>query len=208
MNCSLSDIGIEKGLQYECITTTQSREGVKNAGAFAFEYLGEDKVHCHIFEGSKTLKNILDTKEYVVNVTQDPLVFTHATLDSFDDEFFDDFEGIPIIKNSPAFIIVDVESVEIMTPDNFPINGDAKIYFITGKIRKIVVNDKSVRAYNRGMDALVECLVNVSRYKLVDGAKRKEYFNRMLENERVVNKVSDEKTKNAFKIVKKEYENS
>ena len=59
MSYDLSCLGIEKDLQYECITTTISKDGVKNAGAFAFQYLGGDKVRCHIFEGSKTLKNIL-----------------------------------------------------------------------------------------------------------------------------------------------------
>ena len=54
MTYDLSELGIEKDLQYECITTTMSKDGVKNAGAFAFIYLGDDRVHCHIFEGSKT----------------------------------------------------------------------------------------------------------------------------------------------------------
>ena len=208
MTIDLSKLGIEKDLQYECITTTVSKDGVKNAAAFAFVYLGGDKVHCHIFEGSKTLKNILDTNEYVVNITQDSMVFTYATLNCFDDEFFDDYEGLPIIKNSPAFIIVDVESVEIMSPENFPIKVDNNIHFITGKIRKLVINDETVRAFNRGMPALIESLVNVSRYKIVDDEKRKDYYDRLIENERVINKVSDDKTKKAMEIVKKEYDNS
>ena len=208
MTFNLSRLGIEKGLQYECITTTKSKDGIMNAGAFAFQYLGDDRVHCHIFEGSKTLKNILDTNEYVVNVTQDSLVFTYATLNCFDDEFFDEYDGLPIIKNSPAFIIVDVESVEIMTPENFPVKGDNSVYSITGKIRKLVINDENARAFNRGMSALIESLVNVSRYKIVDDEKRKEYYARIIENERVINKVSDEKTKKAMKIVKEEYDNN
>jgi hypothetical protein len=208
MTFDLSRAGIEKGIQYECITTTRSIDGVKNAAAFAFEYLGDGRVHCHIFEGSKTLKNILDTNEYIVNITQDPLVFTYATLDCFDDKYFDDYDGLPIIKNSPAFIIVDVESVEIMTPENLPIKGDNNIYFITGNIRDFVINDETIRAYNRGMSALIESLVSVSRYKIVGDAKRKEYYSRLLENERVINKVADDKTKKAMQIVKKEYDDN
>ena len=206
MTFDLSKLGIEKDLQYECITTTISRDGVKNAGAFAFIYLGDDKVHCHIFEGSKTLKNILDTNEYVVNVTQDPLVFTYATLDCLGDEYYTDDEDIAIIKNTPSYIIVDVENVEIKTPENFPIKGDSIIYFIDGKIRKVVVNDENVKAYNRGMGGLIEGLVNFSRYKIVDDAKRKEYMDRLIENQRVINKVSDEKTKKAMSDLMAEYE--
>ena len=75
MNYDLSKVGIERNLQYECITTTISEDGVKNAGAFAFKYLGEDKVFCRIFEGSKTLKNIQDTKEQLTS--HKILLFSH-----------------------------------------------------------------------------------------------------------------------------------
>ena len=203
---NLEKLGIKKDVQYECITTTINKDGIKNAGAFAFQYLGDDKVHCHIFEGSKTLKNILNTNEYVVNITQDPLVFTYATLDCLGDEYYTDDNDIAIIKNTPAYIIVDVENVEIKTPENFPIKGDNNIYFITGKIRKVVVNDENVQAFNRGLASLIECLVNFSRYKIVDDEKRKFYMGKLLENERIINKVSDEKTKNAMAHLKEEYE--
>ena len=203
---NLEQLGIKKDVQYECITTTINKDGIKNAGAFAFQYLGDDKVHCHIFEGSKTLKNILNTNEYVVNITQDPLVFTYATLDCLGDEYYTDDNDIAIIKNTPAYIIVDVENVEIKTPENFPIKGDNNIYFITGKIRKVVVSDENVQAFNRGLPSLIECLVNFSRYKIVDDEKRKFYMGKLLENERIINKVSDEKTKNAMAHLKEEYE--
>lgn len=206
MTYDLSKLGIEKDLQYECITTTISKDGVKNAGAFAFIYLGDDKVHCHIFEGSKTLKNILDTDEYVVNITQDPMVFTYATLDCLGDEYYTTDEDIAIIKNTPAYIIVDVENVEIKTPEDFPIKGDNNIYFIDGKIREVVINDETTKAYNRGMSGLIEGLVNFSRYKIVDDAKRKEYMDRLIENQRVIEKVSDEKTKKAMADLRAEYE--
>ena len=206
MNYDLSKVGIEKDIQYECITTTINEDGMKNAAAFAFKYLGEDKVFCRIFEGSKTLKNIQNTNEYVVNITQDPLVFTYATLDCLGDEYYTDDDDIAIIKNTPAYIIVDVVSIEKMSPDDFPIKGDKNIFFITGKIRKFVVNDENVKAFNRGLSALIESLVNFSRYKIVDEEKRKEYMDRIIENQRVIDKVSDEKTKKAMAYLKSEYE--
>ena len=206
MSYDLSKVGIERDLQYECITTTINSNGVKNAGAFAFKYLGDDKVHCHIFEGSKTLKNILNNREYVVNVTQDPQVFTYATLDCLGDEYYTDDKDIAIIKNTPAYIIVDVENVEKKTPDDFPIKGDRNIYFIDGKIRDFVINDENAQAFNRGLSGLIEGLVNFSRYKIVDDEKRKEYMDRLIENKRVNDKVSDEKTKKAMADLKSEYD--
>lgn len=206
MNYDLSKVGIKKDLQYECITTTINENGVKNAGAFAFKYLGEDKVFCRIFEGSKTLKNIQNTKEYVVNITQDPLVFTYATLDCLDDEYYTDDNDIAILKNTPAYIIVNVENIEKRTPDDFPIKGDKNIFFITGKIKEFIINDENAQAFNRGLSCLIECLVNFSRYKIVDSEKRKEYMDRLIENQRVIEKVCDEKTKKAIADLKTEYE--
>lgn len=206
MDYELSKVGIEKDIQYECITTTINEDGVKNAGAFAFKYLGEDRVFCRIFEESKTLKNIQNTNEYVVNVTQDPLVFTYATLDCLGDEYYTDDDDIAIIKNTPAYIIVSVENIEKMSPDDFPIKGDKNIFFITGKIRDFIINDENARAFNRGLSALLESLVSFSRYKIVDDEKRKEYMDRLIENQRVINKVSDEKTKKAIADLKNEYE--
>ena len=206
MNYDLSKAGIEKDIQYECITTTINSDGVKNAGAFAFKYLGEDKVFCRIVEGSKTLKNIQNSKEYVVNVTQDPLVFTYATLDCLSDEYYTDDEDIAIIKNTPAYIIVDVVDIEKKTPDDFPIKGDKNIFFITGKIQEFAINDENAQAFNRGLSGLIEGLVNFSRYKIVDDEKRKEYMDRLIENKRVIDKVSDDKTKKAMADLKAEYD--
>ena len=205
MEYDLSKVGVEKDLQYECITTTISKDGIKNAGAFAFIYLGGDKVHCHIFEGSKTLKNILDTNEYVVNITQNPLVFTYVTLDCLGDEYYTDDDDIAIIRDTPAYIIVDVEDVEIKTPESFPIKGDNSIYFITGKIRQFTINDDRAQAFNRGMPGLIEGLVNFSRYKIVGEEQRKAYMDQLLENQRIINNVSDEKTKKAMDYLVEQY---
>lgn len=202
---NMERVGIKKDLQYECITTTINAEKEKNAGVFAFKYLGEDKVFCRIFEGSKTLKNIIDTKEYVVNITQDPLAFSKSTLKTFDETFFTSDEDMAILKDTPAYLIVDVLSIEEKTPDDFPIPGDNKIYFITGKVRQF--NQTSpVLAFNRGFSGLIEGLVNFSRYKVVGAEKRKYYMDRLVENQRVINKVSDEKTQKAMEMLKKEYE--
>ena len=134
------------------------------------------------------------------------MVFTYATLDCLGDEYYTDDKDIAIIKNSPAYIIVDVEDIEKKTPDDFPIKGDKNIFFITGKIREFVINDKNTQAFNRGLSGLIEGLVNFSRYKIVDDDKRKEYMDRLIENQRVINKVSDEKTQKAMARLKAEYE--
>ena len=79
-------------------------------------------------------------------------------------------------------------------------------FFITGKITKLVINDETAQAYNRGLSSLIESLVSFSRYKIVDEEKRKAYMDRLCENQRVINKVSDKKTQKAIADLKREYE--
>lgn len=206
MKYDLSKVGIHMNLQYECITTTINSRKEKNSAAFAFIYLGEDSVMCRIFEGSKTLKNIQETNQYVVNITQDPLIFTLSTIDKLPDEYYTDDENIAILKDCGAYLIIDVDEIEMKTPKDFPIKNDTNIYFITGTIKDFIVMDESIKAFNRGFSGLIESLVNCSRYKIVDGEKRKYYKNRLEENKRVIEKVSDEKTKKAMEILAEEYE--
>lgn len=206
MKYDLTSVGIHTNLQYECITTTINSKKEKNSAAFAFIYLGEDKVMCRILEGSKSLENIQKTRQYVVNITQDPLVFTLSTIDKLPDEYYTDDEDIAILKDSGAYMVIDVDEIEMKTPEDFPIKNDTNIYFITGTIKDFVIRDESVQAFNRGFSRLIESLVNCSRYKIVDGDKRKYYKDRLDENRRVIEKVSDEKTKKAMEILAEEYE--
>lgn len=206
MKYDLTSVGIHTNLQYECITTTINSEKEKNSAAFAFIYLGEDKVMCRIFEGSKSLENIQKTRQYVVNITQDPLVFTLSTIDKLPDDYYTDDDDIAILKDSGAYMVIDVDEIEMKTPEDLPIKNDANIYFITGTIKDFVIRDESVQAFNRGFSGLIELLVNCSRYKIVDGDKRKYYKDRLDENRRVIEKVSDEKTKKAMEILAEEYE--
>ena len=206
MKYDLTSVGIHTNLQYECITTTINSKKEKNSAAFTFIYLGEDKVMCRIFEGSKSLKNIQETKQYVVNITQDPLVFTLSTIDNLPDEYYTDDEDIAILRDSGAYLIIDVDEIEMKTPEDFPIKNDTNIYFITGKIKDFIIRDESIKAFNRGFSGLIESLVNCNRYKIVDGEKRKYYKDRLNENKRIIEKVSDKNTKKAMEILAEEYE--
>lgn len=200
MEFNLEEIGIEKGLQYECIYTTENSKGEKNAGPFGFKYLGDDRVSCTLFEGSQTLKNIMETKKYTVNITEDPLIFTYATIGNLPDEYFDD--ELAVIKDVPAYLTIEVESIEEADKDKFPLKNEKSLYLIEGKITDMKINNRCAHAYNRGLSSLIECLVNYSRYFIVDDEMKAFYENRLDENQRIINKVSDKKTQEAIAYLK------
>ena len=206
MSFDLEEIGVEPELQYETIYTTVSKDKEKNAGAFAFVYLGGDRVKCNIFETSQTLKNILDTEQYVVNITQDPEIFTVATLSNLDKSYFTDDEEVAILKDAGSYLIIDVEEIKEKSPRQYPVKSDGNLFEITGKIRSMKINDPTVKAFNRGFSCLIDSLVNYTRYHLVDDEMKKLFDERLEENQRVINKVSDVKTIEAIEILKKNQE--
>ena len=206
MNETLKKIGITTEERYECIYTTIDEEGNKNSAAIGLKYFGDDNIGCRIFEGSKTLENIQKTKKYVINITQDPMIFTKSTIDKLPDEYFTDDSDIAILKDAGSYIIVDVVDIDEQKPENTPIDNDQSIFMIKGKISEIVINDESIKAFNRGLSGIIECLVNFSRYKIVDDKKRAEYMDRVIENNRMIQKIGNEKTKESMKLIKKEYE--
>ena len=206
MNETLKKIGITTEERYECIYTTIDEEGNKNSAAIGLKYFGDDNIGCRIFEGSKTLENIQKTKKYVINITQDPLIFTKSTIDKLPDEYYTDDSDIAILKYAGSYIIVDVVDIDEQKPENTPIDNDQSIFMIKGKISKIVINDESIKAFNRGLSGIIECLVNFSRYKIVDDEKRTEYMGRVIENNRMIQRIGNEKTKESMDLIKKEYE--
>ena len=64
------------------------------------------------------------------------------------------------------------------------------------------INNRCAHAYNRGLSSLIECLVNYSRYFIVDDEMKAFYENRLDENQRIINKVSDKKTQEAIAYLK------
>ncbi|MDO5859673.1 DUF447 domain-containing protein [Methanobrevibacter sp.] len=206
MNETLEKIGINTDERYECIYTTIDGDGNKNSAAIGLKYFGEDDIGCRIFEGSQTLKNIQETKRYVVNITQDPMIFTKSTLDKLPKEYFTDDEDIAILKDAGSYIIVNVVDINEQKAENTPIDNDQSIFMIKGKIEKVVVNDESIKAFNRAFSGIIECLVNVSRYKIVDDEKRAEYMGRVIENDRMISRIGNKQSKEVMELIKKEYE--
>ena len=134
------------------------------------------------------------------------MIFTKSTIDKLPDEYFTDDSDIAILKDAGSYIIVDVVDIDEQKPENTPIDNDQSIFMIKGKISEIVINDESIKAFNRGLSGIIECLVNFSRYKIVDDKKRAEYMDRVIENNRMIQRIGNEKTKESMKLIKKEYE--
>ena len=140
MGIDLTDIGIEEGQKYEGIYTTMSKDGVKNAAPIGIVCKGKDKLGCRLFVGTQTLKNIMETRKYVVNITFDPINFVNSTIGNLDIEEFTDDEDIAILKNAEAYVICDVTDIRKMDPIKDHVTSNGEAYIISSDVVEIVKN--------------------------------------------------------------------
>ncbi|WP_406535093.1 DUF447 domain-containing protein [Methanobrevibacter sp.] len=185
MKIDLSLIGMEKGRQYETIITTKNDENLKNAAPIGVICSGPDTILNRIFKGSHTLENIISQREFVVNITHDPEIFTASTLGNLPQDYFNDDLSL---KCADAYFKCEVESLKEAVKQSDPIKKKDEAIVIKSKVTELVIN-KNTKAMNRGFGYVVETLSNFSRFDLVGEEQKQEYLKRFREANRVVKKV-------------------
>jgi len=212
MNIDLSSVGMEKGQQYETIITTINKNGDKNAAPIGVICKDKNKVMCRIFKTSTTLANIFSQKEFVVNITLNPMLFTLATIDNIPDEFFEKFEEITgehsfvNLKDVDAYLKCKVISIKEAVKKSDPIRK-SEANLIVASVEDIIVNNKCVKVANRGFYCLIDSLVNFTRFEIVDKEKQNYFLDRLKESKRIINKVGSKEDKEAINLLQKTLEN-
>lgn len=199
MQIDLSKIGMEKGHQYETIITTADIYGNLNAAPIGVICRGSDKVMCRIFKGIHTLDNIISQREFVVNITHNPLLFTWSLLDNLMEE---DFNEDKSIKNADCYFKCEVTDLKEAVKQSDPIRKKSEAIVIKADVCELVINNP-INAYNRAFGYVIESLANYSKLDLVDYEKRKYYLDSFREAYRVVRKVGSKMDKKAMENIKK-----
>ena len=198
MDINLTNIGMFKGQQYETIISTANSDGSLNAAPIGILCRGKDKVMCRIFKGSHTLENIISQKEFIVNITQNPELFTWSLLDNLE---MNDFNEDKSIKNADCYFKCEVTSIKEAVKQSDPIKSKGEANVIKADVVELVINNPT-KAYNRAFSYVIECLANFSRIDIVDDEKRKYYLDSFKEAYRVVKKVGSKKDKEAMDKIK------
>lgn len=202
MSFSLESIGMEQGARYEAIFTTMDSAGEVNAAPMGVKCINDYDIAARIFEGSKTLENIRQTKMFVVNITLSPQIYADALYGNMDNLDFVIDDDITYLKNADAYFICLVKSIEDLPAEKDHVNDGAKSYIVVAENIKITINKKGARALNRGLCSFLESLIDYNRLDIVDDAKREEYKIRFLENERVVQRVAEKDVKQSMAILR------
>jgi len=198
MEIDLTKISMFKGQQYETIITTINDDGSLNAAPIGILCRGKNKVMCRIFKGSHTLENIISQKKFIVNICENPELFTWSLLDNLEK---DDFSEDQSIKNVDAYFKCKVTSIKEAVKQSDPVKKKSEANVIKADVCKLIIRNP-VKAYNRSFSYVVECLANFSRIDIVDDEKRKYYLDSFKEARRVVKKVGSKQDKEAMDMIK------
>lgn len=200
MEIDLNLIGMDKGKQYETIITTVNCENVQNAAPIGVLCSGKDTILCRIFKGGKTLDNIISQREFTVNITHDPELFTLSTIGNLSPEYFSNDNSL---RGVDAYFKCEVIDIKEAVKQSDPIRKKGEANVIKSKVTEMVIN-KEVQALNRAFSCLIETLANFTRFDLVDEEKKQYYLTRFRECSRVVNKVGGKEEKQSMGEIKKE----
>ena len=200
MEIDLNLIGMNRGKQYETIITTANCENVQNAGPIGVLCSGKDTILCRIFKGGKTLNNIISQREFTVNITHDPELFTLSTIGNLSQEYFSNDNSL---RGVDAYFKCEVISIKEAVKQSDPIRKNGEANVIKSKVTDMVIN-KEVQVFNRAFSCLIETLANFTRFDLVDEEKKQYYLTRFRECSRVVNKVGGKEEKQSMGEIKKE----
>ena len=208
MEIDLTKVGMHKGQQYEIIITTIDKDGKSNAAPFGLRVLENNEIFLRIFEGGNTIKNINERKEFIVNVTADPLMFTLATTNTIPEEYLTRIskktksnDELAYLTDADAYLICEVTSLKTSFREDDPIKA-TEINFIKAEVVEINIKNKCAKPINRAIHALIEALVNYSRISIVDEKTQEYFLERFLESERIIKRVGNEKEKESIQILK------
>lgn len=207
MEIDLSKIGMEKGQQYEIIITTIDSDGNTNAAPFGLRVLENDEIFLRIFDGGNTIRNIKDKKEFIVNVTDNPLMFTLSSINTIPDEYLTKIpkenSELAYLTDADAYFICEVKNIKSSYRENDPIK-DTGINFIKAEVIELNIKNKCVKPINRAIHALIESLVNYSRINIVDEEKQKYFLERLGESDRIIKRVGNKEEKEAIELLKED----
>ena len=209
METDLTKLGMYKDQQYEVIITTIDKDGNSNAAPFGLRVLEDNEVFLRIFEGGNTIKNIKDKVEFIVNITNDPLMFTLSTTNTIPEKYLTRISNktknngeLAYLTDADAYFICEVKSLKTGLREDDIKSSD--VNFIKAEVVELNIKNKCVKPMNRAIHALIEALVNYSRINIVDENTQKYFLERFLESERVIKRVGNEKEKESIQILKED----
>lgn len=177
----LHNFGIRDGIS-EVIATTISKEGGANAAPIGI--ISDDIMYVKLYPDTHTYSNIRSTRKLVANIVSDPLLFVSSAIGDLGEREFYVVDGLPVLRCADAWALFKCEEDR----------QDSSLIYLH-LIRGNVIR-KSVRAINRGTNAVIEATVHATRYA---ATKDEKYLNWIAHYGDVVRKCGGAREKEAMK---------
>lgn len=196
----LEKLGFENEKICECIVATLNRDLTPNAAPMGIK-MEDGLLIIKAHENTDTCINLLERKKCSINIVYDALLFLICAVKGkgkqskepeLEEDFFDYEAGIPVLKNSLAYIIARaVDFRKIISEDSI---GKKVIYKFMLKPEAIKLSHALPQAPNRAFFAAIEMAIEISR-------GRKENIEKNLE---IIRKTSKREYEKIKKYMKKE----
>ena len=170
--------------------------GSVNAAPIGVLCKNSKQIVLYLYEGTHTVNNIHHHDYFIVNITQNPIIFTKSTLEDLSDEYFEYYNEIPFLKDADAFFVCRVNKIKEITKNNDL--GSSKMSIVTADVEEVVQINSQAIPLNRGIYAVIESLIHYTRFELADNETRTSYWARINEMNRVVKKVGSPQEKAAL----------
>ena len=201
---NLYSIGMKKGMLYETIITTTNPDKTPNAAPIGVICKDKDEIVVYLHENSRTIRNIKNNRNFIVNILKNPEVFVESTTGDLNAEYYIEYNENYSIRDADAFFQVKVKDLkDVEREDQF---GVSRTSIVRADVEEIVKNNECVEPLNRAIYGIVEALVYLTRKDMVTGDTEKLYNLRMKEIFRIVNKVGAKEHKKAIKKVLEAWE--
>lgn len=195
----LTSIGMEKGLLYETVISTENPDKTPNAAPIGVICKDKNEIVLYLYDGTQTVENIKLNKKFTVNILKDPLIFVECTIGDLSPNKFKTYKNSFFIENTDAFFNAEVKDIkEVQKEDKI---GKSKLNIITAQVTEIITKNECVEPLNRAIFAIIESLVYLTRINKVDGETHKLYLDRINEMSRLVNRVGGLNDKEAMKHI-------
>jgi hypothetical protein len=172
----LQKIGMQKGWIYEVIVSTYGGDKPHSApfGVWTDDFV---TLNMEIFSDSSTLKNIIELKEFAVNLVDDMTIFYNSLFDEANVEYRDSLNiNAPVVRNASAIIEAKLKKVE----------NKGNRFHLESMPVNLEVN-QPVKLINRAEAIVIESLILATRLPYLPGSKVQEVLR---ENYRIVRKVA------------------
>lgn len=133
---------------------------------------------------SHTRQNLELGSFFVANVLSDPVIFAISAFEDLDENFFESLTP-PVIKGCLAYCEFEVKFSGLY----------AELKLLNGEVLR-----SEIRAVNRGFNAVIEALVNATRFVK---SKNPELERRIRECYQIIEKCGGEREIEAMEIIKK-----